>query len=168
MELTEKEFQCKFVSYLKSNGWKVREQVRSEDNKRADVIAYRPDVDIYIGFELKVISGTFTYTKALRQVIGYQKKTFKNITPSIWCIVTPEKELDDSWIITRFMWRFGVGMCHFPDRTTFITYMNAKKKDTIFLQTPDVTDLYKGYCNTPEKISDLVKRIKKDYVIWNE
>lgn len=177
MKPTEKEFQWNFVSYLKANGWNVFEQVKSNDGKFADVIAYRPDVDVFIGFELKVIAGTFTYTKALRQVMLYQKKTFKNITPSIWCIVTPrnevskheEYEYNSAWLTTRFMWRFGVGVCYYPENVPYISYVNGDAKDSIFLQTPPIIpDRYGRYINTPQRIATLVNKMKKDYVIWNE
>ena len=163
MKLKEKELQWKFVSYLKSNGWTVWEQVRSLDGKYADVIAYRSDIDAYIGFELKIMHGVSTWTKALHQIIGYRKKTFK-INPSLWCLVIPPHEKDEDYFLwpIRFFWRFGVGICFFPTEHARIGFINSKPKDTIFLN--------KKYWrkNTPENTSRLAKKIQKEYVDYDK
>jgi len=158
--LTEKSLQTDFVAYLKNNNWTIWEQLPDESKKnRADIIAFREDVDCYIRFELKVYKKISTYTKALKQIIRYQRTVFP-VNPSLWCIVSqPEPE---SKIPVRFMWRFGVGVCWFPSKNPSIGYINSLSKDTIFLN--------KKYWrkNTPENTSRLAKKIQKEYVDYDK
>lgn len=152
--------QTQFVAFLKENGWKTWEYVRDQSNKNvADVIAFREDVGCYIGFELKVYRGIITYTKALKQIIRYQRSIFKT-NPSLWCIVTQQEPKSKRPV--RFMWRFGVGVCWYPSRGPEVQYINALPKDTIYLTKNP------WRVNTKENTLRLSEKIKSEYVDWNE
>jgi len=159
-KLTEKQFQKDFVAYLKQNKWKVWEQVRDHTGKnKADVIGFRDDVGCFIGFELKVYSGIITYTKALKQIIRYQRTNFKT-NPELWCLVSQNEP--ESKRPVRFLWRFGVGVCWFPERSPRITYINALPKDTLYL---DTHGRYDYHFNTPENTARLSEKINLEYVV---
>lgn len=159
--MSESITQFLFVEKLRKTHWYIREQVTDHSgDSRADVIAYHPNFDVNVAFELKVPKGLLDETKALRQMIRYRNTYFDRMNISLFCYVKPHvnysafNQVDE--VAKRFFWRWGFG--YGSTESMVVEFVNGENKNTIDLMNP----LAGTYDTDPKsKIQKIITNSKK-------
>jgi len=157
----EKDLQQQLSTYLKTQGWWIKEQLTSDRNgDRLDLATTREDCgNKIIGLELKVPKNQSDLTKALVQLIRYRKQWF-GLKIDQFAVMIPYP-LD--MISTRFFWRFGFGVGSYHHISDYyqpeVVFVNGEVENTIFLMKPRENAYF--HFNTPEKVTRIIDSMKK-------